>query len=149
VTDEAGRALYGSTHVYSGQLDARPHAIVLLGRAPFLEAGEAVLRALAAMACAGASARALGAAVAHVLCDIPLPPRGRKTVQFMIGTAAIDIARPALNEPPCNAEDRGFRTLFGALSVENIVTVRRPAAVAADAGFCCCARQQGALMNPL
>lgn len=120
--------MYGSTHVFTPVASSIPHAIVLLGRAPFLEASEAVLRSLAAMAAAGASARALGTAIAHVLCDIPLPPRGRKTIQFVVGPHTIEVARPALNEPPCGAEDRGFRSLFTSLSVASIVSVRVPRA---------------------
>ena len=124
MTDETSRAMYGTTMVCDGHHSKVPYAMVLLGRAPFLEAGEAILRALSSMTAAGVTAVALGAAISHVLCDVPLPPRGRKTVQFMVGHYAIEVARPALNEPPCGAEDRGFKILFDALSVENIVTVR-------------------------
>lgn len=127
--------MYGSTLVVFEALPTEspgvtmyvPRALCVLSRWPFLDAFSRYLRELYVLSGYRAASPAkcppgmLEACVCNLLMEVPLPPRGRASVQFSIGDAIITVQRPPVNAPPAVVDRESLLMLFQLLDIDNVL----------------------------
>ena len=71
----------------------------------------------------GAGPRFIEACIHNIVCEVPLPPRGRRQVQFGVRDVVLQLRRPPINSNPTLIDASSISLLFQLLDVHNFFKV--------------------------